>query len=307
MQTRTLGRTDVRLSEIALGTWGLASGAYGAIEPSRFEAVVKEAWERGVRTFDVAPLWGDGASEWRTAAALGDHLKDATLVTRAGQAIEGKGISGRFDSQSLIESAEASLKRLGRDTIDVLMLHDPPEKVLASDLFRKGLEHLVASGKVRAWGACVATAEEGRLAAQAGASAIGIVHHLLEPDVLHDLGAALKQHGCGAIVRSPLCYGLLAGTWSDATEFPFEDHRSRRWDRGALATRLAQVEEKRFLVHDDVPDLATAALRFALASPFVGTVCVGARTPEQIAHAARASREPPYLPDVDLARLMGKH
>jgi aryl-alcohol dehydrogenase-like predicted oxidoreductase len=306
MQTRTLGRTDVRLSEISLGTWGLASGAYGAVEPSRFEAVVKKAWEVGVTTFDVAPLWGSGESEWRTAAALGDHLKEAVFVSRAGQIPEPSGPSARFDSQSIIDEVEASLKRLGREHLDVVLLHHPPAKVLQSDLFRKGIDHLIATGKIRAWGASVVTAEEGRAAMELGAGAIGVAHHLLEPDVLHDLGGGMKHHGCGAIVRSPLAYGLLAGAWSEETEFPETDHRSRRWDRRAFDVRLEQVEGMRFLVHDDVPDLATAALRFALSSPFVATVSVGARTPEQIAHAALASRMPPYLPDEDMARLMGK-
>lgn len=306
MLTRTLGRTDVRLSEITLGTWGLASGAYGAVDPSRYEAVVKEAWDKGVTTFDVAPLWGDGESEWRTGAALGDLLKDAVFISRAGQVKDGSAISGRFDSQALIEGVEASLTRLRRDRLDVLLLHNPPAKVLQSDLFAKGIEHLIATGKIRAWGASVATTEDARLAMEKGASALCIAHHLLEPHVLHDLGSALKDHGCGVIVRSPLCYGLLAGAWSEETEFPETDHRSRRWDRRAFDVRLAQTDDLRFLVHDDVPDLATAALRFALISPFVGTVCVGARTPAQIAHAALASRVPPYLDDADLARVLGK-
>lgn len=306
MQTRTLGRSDVRLSEIALGTWGLASGAYGAVEPSRYEAVIKAAWEKGVTTFDVAPLWGDGESEWRTAAALGDHLKDAIFISRAGQLKEGGGIAGRYDSQSLIEHVEGSLKRLGRDHLDVLLLHNPPMKVLGSDMFAKGIEHIVASGKVRAWGASIATTDEARLALKLGASALGIAHNLLERSVLHDLGSALEQQGAGAIVRSPLCYGLLSGTWNEHTEFPDTDHRSRRWDRGALDVRLKQVEALRFLVHDDVADLATAALRFALTSPNVATVCVGARSVEQVAHAVLAAREPPYLPEADLARLRGK-
>ncbi|MDQ3031053.1 MAG: aldo/keto reductase [Myxococcota bacterium] len=306
MLTRTLGRTDVRLSEITLGTWGLASGAYGPVDASRYEAVVKEAWEKGVTTFDVAPLWGDGESEWRTTAALGEHAKDAVFISRAGQVKDGAAISGRFDSQALIEAVEASLTRLRRDRIDVLLLHDPPLKVLQSDLFQKGVEHLIASGKIRAWGASVVTTEDAKTAMEKGASALGIAHHLLEPHVLHDLGAGLKQYGCGVIVRSPLCYGLLAGAWSEETEFPETDHRSRRWDRSAFDVRLSQMDDLRFLVHDGVPDLATAALRFALISPFVGTVCVGARTTAQIAHAALASREPPYLPDEDVARVMGK-
>lgn len=307
MQTRTLGFTDIRFSEIALGTWGLSSGVYGPIEPSRYEAVVREAWERGVTTFDVAPLWGHTESEWRTAAALGDHLKDAVLISRVGRVREGKHLASRFDSQSIIEQAEASLGRLGRSYIDVLLLHHPPLKVLEADLFRKGIEHLITTGKIRAWGASISSIEEGRLAIKTGAHAICLTHHLLEPDTLHELTSDLKHYGCGAIVRSPLCYGLLAGQWSKDTVFGApEDHRSRRWDREAFLTRLDQVEDKRFLVQGEVPDLATAALRFVLSSPLVSTVCVGARSAKQIAHAAMASREPPYLPDEDLMRLLGK-
>ena len=151
----------------------------------------------------------------------------------------------------------------------------------------------------------VGTIEEGRVALEAGAKALGIAHHMLDPHLMHGLGGELKHYGAGAIVRSPLCYGLLAGRWSEETKLEPGDHRSRRWDEESLAERRRQVEELRFLVKGDVPDLATAALRFALSSPFVATVCVGARTPEQIAHAARASRDEggSGLADDDLARI----
>lgn len=307
MQTRTLGLTNIRFSEIALGTWGLAGGAYGRVEPSRYESVVREAWERGITTFDIAPLWGNTESEWRTAAALGDHLKHAVLISRVGRLREGKALTNRFDSQSIIEQVEASLGRLGRSHIDVLLLHNPPLKVLGSDLFRKGIDHLITTGKIRAWGASVGSVEEGRLAMKVGANAICLVHHLLEPEMLCELAADLEHHKCGAIVRSPLCYGLLSGTWSKETMFLTPgDHRNRRWDRDAFLARLDEVESKRFLVKGDVPDLATAALRFVLSNPLVVTACVGARSPQQVAHAAMASRKPPYLPDEDLMRLLGK-
>ena len=67
MQTRSLGRTDLRLSEIALGTWGLASWSYGKVLPSHFEETVRSAIEKGVTTFDLAPLWGDGEGERKVA------------------------------------------------------------------------------------------------------------------------------------------------------------------------------------------------------------------------------------------------
>ena len=307
MQTRALGRlSDVRLSEISLGTWGLASGAYGKVEPSCYEAVIKRAWEAGITTFDVAPLWGEGESEWRTAAALGDDLSKAVFVSRAGQSKEGGRILGRFDSQSLIDEVEGSLRRLGRDSIDVLLLHNPPLKVLRSDLYRKGVDHLVETGKIRSWGASVVSAEAGRAALEAGAHALGIAHHALDPHVLRELDAALSGAGAGVLVRSPLCYGLLAGRWSADTKFDKDDHRSRRWDTASFAERLRQVEELGFLVKGDVPDLATGALRFALSSRHVTSVAVGARTVEQVTSAASASAaegKTSALGDEDLALL----
>lgn len=308
MRTRSLGDTGVVLSEIALGTWGLASGAYGPVPAERFEAVVREAFDRGITTFDLAPIWGDGEGERRLAVALGPERRSrASLIVRAGQVLSNGRPSGRFDSQSILESVEGSLLRLGREQIDVLLLHDPPRKVLASEMFLKGVEHLVRSGKVRAWGAAIATADEARDVLRLGGKAVGLVHHLLEPHLLYELEPALKEAGAGAIVRSPLCYGLLAGIWSAETEFPPGDHRSRRWTRESFRVRIGQVEDLRFLVHDEVPDLATAALRFALASPVGSTVAVGARTVAQVAHAAAASVEPPGLPAQDLARLQAMH
>lgn len=303
METRALGRTDILLSEIALGTWGLASGAYGPVPREQFAATVREALERGVTTFDLAPLWGDGEGERIVAEALGEKTKDAVLITRAGIAVEGGKVVERFDSESLVASVEASLVRLRRDRVDLLMLHDPPQRVLQGDTWHAGVEQLVQTGKVRAWGAAVGTTDEARLALKLGASAVGIVHNLLEPHALYDLSPALKDFGAGLIARSPLCYGLLAGRWPREHTFEKDDHRARRWDPGALGTRYDQLERVRFLVHDAVPDLASAALRFALSSPFVTSVCVGARTPEQIAHAAATSVGAPYLPPEDMGRL----
>src|SRR5690606_35128632 len=114
-------------------------------------------------------------------AALGSELSRAVIVSRAGQSKEGPHLRGRFDSQHLIDEVEGSLGRLGRDSIDVLLLHNPPLKVLRSDLYRKGVDHLIETGKIRSWGASVASVEAGRAALEAGAHALGIAHHALAP------------------------------------------------------------------------------------------------------------------------------
>src|SRR5262245_53231020 len=103
MEKRKLGRTGIEVSPIALGTWGLAQKSYGPVDASRFEETVKSAWDAGVTTFDVAPLWGDGEAEKRTALALGEHLNDAIVIGRAGHVkIEGR-ILAQFDTYILVQ------------------------------------------------------------------------------------------------------------------------------------------------------------------------------------------------------------
>ena len=152
MQPRALGKTDIQVSPITLGTWGLSAKSYGPVDASRFEDTVKAAWDAGVTTFDLAPLWGDGDAERRTALALGEHLNDAILIGRAGHVkVEGR-ILAQFDTYIVVQDVEGTLRRLGRKHLDVLLLHQPPAKVLGSHLFDKAITQLKQEGKIRAWG-----------------------------------------------------------------------------------------------------------------------------------------------------------
>lgn len=312
--TRMLGATDVRVSEIALGCWGLAAQSYGKTDPSAFEATVRAAWDAGVTTFDVAPLWGAGAGERRLGLALGEHLKDAVIVLRVGQSMVDGRVQGQFDAPAILRDVEQSLQRLGRSTIDVLLLHNPPRKVIGSGYFQKATGYLLSSGMIKCWGASIGHAEEARLAIDEGAQVLCLVHNLVHRHDVAALAPALEEHGVGVLARSPLLYGLLSGgglsgdapprRFDASTTFAADDHRSQRWTPESFPKRLADIDRLRFLVEGDVPDLSTAALRFVLGSPLVGAALVGARSPEQIRHAAQASRTPPYLPPEHVAKIL---
>ena len=305
MKRRKLGRTDIEVSEIALGTWGLTSRAYGPVEGATTEATIRAAWDAGVTTFDVSPSWGSGEGERRLALGLGEHLKDAVIVGRAGQVdVDGR-LLLQFDTFVLIREVEASLKRLSRERIDVLLLHGPPAKVLASHLFEKGLTQLQQEGKIGCWGVSVSGITEAKLAMERGASAICLTHNLLMPDDLLDLAEPLVKTGCGVLARSPLAYGMLAGKYDAGTQFADDDHRSRRWTPESFRTRLAQLDAVRFLVREEnAKDLASAALRYVLATPIVSSALVGARSPEQIRHAVQAIPDgSEYFSQAELERL----
>lgn len=303
MHSRTLGRTEVRLSEISLGTWGIATDAYGPRGPTQMETVVKRALDEGVTTFDMAPAWGDGEAERVVAKVTKERRDDVQYVTRCGTRFGDEGLVQRFDAESLKKDCEASLERLETDRIDLLLLHGPSEEELRKDEWKRAMEELKKDGKVRAWGVSAGDADTARIAIAAGAEAICVVYNLILSDDLHDLTGEISLEGCGVLARSPLAYGLLSGRWSEMRRFGEGDHRRDRWTPEALRARVQQVQAFRFLVHGKVPSLASAALRFVLANAVVSTCVVGARTSAQIALAAQCSDTPPYLPDDDLLKI----
>ncbi len=305
MQIRSLGRTDLRLSALSLGTWGLAAQSYGPVAPERFDEVVRAAIEHGITTFDMAPLWGDGESERRVARMVEEaELDDAVFVTRAGtRRVDGKVQQG-FSPDELIADCEGSLERLGREQIDLWLLHDPGDAVLRKDDWREAIDRLEEDGKIRAWGVSVGDADEARLAITAGAQAICLPYNMLRTVDLDDLAPELARSGCGVLARSPLAYGMLAGQWSDTRRFAPADHRARRWKQPAFIERIRQVNALRFLVGPDHPDMATASLRFVLTNRTVNSCVIGARSPYQVLAAVEAAGEPPYLSEDDIIRLM---
>ena len=301
---RALGNTGLQVSEVALGTWGIGAGAYGPVTTAQFEDTVRAAWDAGITTFDVSPSWGDGIAEKRLGLALGEDLNKATLVVRAGQMMSEGRLQGHFDGSAIMRSVEASLTRLGREQVDVLLLHNPPAKVIASDFFWKGTSHLKTNGVVKAWGVAVGTVDDARLAIEHGAEVLCLTHNLLHRSDLAALTELIAEHGTGIFTRSPLLYGVLTGRFNAETVFPENDHRHRRWYRDAWKRRIEEVESLRSLVEGNAPDMTSLALRFVLANPQVSAMFVGARTAEQVRSAVSAVQcKAPYLSAETLAKI----
>jgi aryl-alcohol dehydrogenase-like predicted oxidoreductase len=249
--------------------------------------VVRAAIDAGVTTFDVAPLWGDGEAERTVGRGLADtKLEEAVVITRGGvERVDGK-LRQSFASDDLVRGCEASLERLGRETIEIFLLHNPGVDELRREAWREAVEALEQDGKIRAWGVSVGSADEARVAIACGARAICLTHHMLTPQALDDLTTEIARSGCGILARSPLSHGLLAGQWSSSRLFAAGDHRARRWSATVFAERVREVHGLRSKIGPEHRDLATAALAFALKHPAVTSALVGARSPAQILAAA---------------------
>jgi aryl-alcohol dehydrogenase-like predicted oxidoreductase len=291
------------VSELALGTWGLSGDGYGAVEENDAEKVIARALEIGIDLVDTADAYGAGKMEALLGRVLRDR-PDVRVVTRAGVDRTIEPARKRFDKEWLAASVDRSRKRLGRDVLDVFLLHHPSRDALIRKEATDALRELKQSGKVLHWGVSANDAEVARTAIDQGAEVLSMAYNLFHQLDVHRISGDIMVARVGLIAHSVLAYGLLAGTWDKERAFPSGDHRNDRWTRVEFEKRVDQLGAVRHLVRGSVPTLRGAAVRFALANHVVSAVALGPRTVEQLEQLIRETGGGPvYLPDDDLASL----
>jgi len=300
---RSLGKTGLRIAEMALGTWGLSGDGYGPVDEREQERVVARALEMGISLVDTSDAYGAGRME----RLLGQVLRkrgDVVVVTKGGTDRGTSPARKRFDAPFLRERVEASLRRLVRDRIDVYLLHNPSSAVIENGEAIDTLLDLKREGKIGHWGVSAGDVATGRAALRRGAEVIELAYNLVRASDLHRLAGEVMVRGAGVLARSTLAYGLLAGTWSPEKEFAEGDHRSDRWTKPEMARRIEQLSSVRFLVHGDVETMRAAAVRFVLANNIVSCAVLGPRSVEQLEDIVReVGMGPVYLRDEDLMRI----
>jgi aryl-alcohol dehydrogenase-like predicted oxidoreductase len=303
VRTRPLGKTGLRVSELALGTWGLSGDAYGKVDPENAEAVVRRAVDIGFTLFDTADIYGGGHVEQMLGRVQKDH-PGITIVTKGGTDRTTDPARKRFDHEWLRASVKRSLKRLGRERLDVWLLHNPSADALTIGDAADVAADMKKEGYVGVWGVSAGDVDVARAAIAKGAEVIELAYNLFASSDLHRLAGEIMVSRVGVLARSTLSYGLLAGMWTKERTFPEGDHRAQRWTRLELERRIKQLDAVRFLVRGDVHTLRAAAVRFVLANQLVTSAVLGPRTVEQLEQLVReVGSGPSYLPDDELSQL----
>lgn len=306
MRTRALGNSGLVVSELSLGTWGLAGESYGDVDGDEADKTIARARELGVTLFETADVYGSNEGKEPMESRLGrvlDRDDQAFICTKGGNDVAGLPPKKRFDRMFLHRSAARSADRLRRPP-DIYLLHNPTAATLRRGEAIGALEELIVDGVIKQWGVSCGDAETARVAIELGAKVIEVAYNLFQQRDLNEIGAEVKSSNVGLLARSPLAHGLLCGTWSADRVFDEGDHRRDRWTREELTERLRQVAAMRTLVSGEIHTLRSAALRFVLCNQIVSTCVVGARSGAQIEANIRAvGKGPPYLSDEDLGRI----
>ena len=250
---RTLGRSGLEVSAIGLGCMGLSYG-YGR-PPSKPEAVklLYRAIDQGVTFFDTAEAYGPFVNEELLGEALAPFRDEVVIATKFGFAggEAGKGLDSRPENIRTV--AEASLKRLKTDRIDLFYQHRPDPRVPIEEV-AGAIQELVQEGKVAHWGLSEAGIETIRKAhAIHPVAALQSEYSMWWREPEEAIFPVLEELGIGFVPFSPLGRGFLTGAIDEKTELEPSDFRNKlprfsaenRKANQTLVDTLARIAEAR--------------------------------------------------------------
>jgi aryl-alcohol dehydrogenase-like predicted oxidoreductase len=292
------------VSELSLGTWGLSGEAYGPVAPQEAEAVIDRALQLGVTLFDTADCYGNGAMERMLGERTRKHGGHTFVATRIGTDRTGPAPRKNFEPAFLREAFERSRERLGRDKLDIVLLHNPSVVTLERGEATGVLKQLAEQGAVGAWGVSAGSQQAALAAVEAGARVVSLAYNVFRSRDLHAIAGEVAMRGVSVLAHSVLSYGLLTSHWSPERTFDEGDHRRERWSPLELRRRVAQLHLVRALVGGEVLTPRAAALRFVLSNNLVTSAILGPRSTAQLEQLLReAGSGPPYLPEASLSTL----
>lgn len=295
MEYRQLGGTGINASVLGFGMWPIGgtqhAGDYGTVSTEEAVDAIRRALDLGVTLFDTAPAYGNGHAEVILGEALGSRRDEAVVVTKCAVHWDYHAETWVTTSHhdDIVRSAEDSLRRIGTDRLDVLLIHVPdpngsPEGSLAA------FGELMTSGKVRAVGVSNFTIEQLDEYQRYGPIQVQQVgYNMLDRRAESAMISRCAELGVGLMTYGALSHGLFSGVWHQNTVLPGDDWRSKGDVFGLplfagdnlrhnirVAMRLADFAETRGLT---LPQLAIA---WVAQNRHVATALAGMRTPAEV-------------------------
>jgi aryl-alcohol dehydrogenase-like predicted oxidoreductase len=290
MKYRKLGKNGPQISVIGFGSWAIGGGwasGWGDQDDQISNESVRAALDAGVTFYDTAAVYGLGHSEVVMGQALKADRHKVVLATKCGLVWDEQGNvskNGTFDS--VIREAEASLRRLGTDYIDLYQMHWPDiDQNAAAEETMRAMDKLVQDGKIRYVGVSnynVAQLEESLTVRHV--DALQPPYSILRPAAEKELLPFCLEKGIGVVGYSSLTSGLLSGNYTYDTKFDASDWRSRnKAHTGEGLKKNVDLAEKLKVIASrldiTLPQLAVA---YTLAHPALTSAIVGVRKPSHI-------------------------
>ncbi|MDV3244361.1 MAG: aldo/keto reductase [Nitrososphaerales archaeon] len=292
MQYTKLGRTNVEVSRLCLGTNNFGS----QLSEEQAAKVIRRAVDLGISFIDTANVYVDGRSEEIIGNAIKGDRSRVVIATKVGYAMSGDPEGINLSRKSILSKAGDSLRRLKTDHIDLYYLHGfdlsvPLEESLPA------MDQLVKDGKVGHVGISNFSAEQLKEATRiceendlAEPVALQPRYNLMVRDPEKELLPLCEKQGLGVVTYSPLAGGFLTGKYSKGAQPPAGTRgafNENYWKRYNNDESFAKLERLSKVASDARIPLATLAISWILSKPAVTAPIVGASLPEQVEQNCR--------------------
>jgi len=294
MEYRKFGKSDLKVSLIAQGTWAIGgpwAHGWGQVDDAESIRAIQSSIDAGINFIDTANVYGLGHAEEIIAQAVKGRRDKVVIATKVGAKVDAQGgITWDSTPKHLSEEVENSLRRLGTDYIDVYQIHWPDADTPLADTMG-GFNRLIEQGKIRYAGVCnFSKAQLEESIKYTPLVSNQIRYNMLERDMEEDVLPFCIQNGIGVQVYGPLAHGLLAGEFKRGDKLKEEDWRSRYtlYEPAAFEKIMSILDQLAPIVKGYNRPLAHLAINWILNRPGVTCALIGMLHPWQVDENVRA-------------------
>jgi aryl-alcohol dehydrogenase-like predicted oxidoreductase len=285
MRYTRLGKTDLNVSVLALGTWAFG-GDWGSFDKADADSAIDSALGSGITLFDTAQGYGFGAAERLLGESLWKrvHRDEVIVATKGGLRMDGPTLVRDASARWLRAGVEASLRNLSTDYIDLYQVHWP-DPATPYEETADALNQLLSEGMIRHVGVSNYDAKQiETLSNRCPVETLQPPYHMFRRDIEAEILPYTGANDIGVLAYGPLAHGLLAGRMTLETTFPPDDWRSSSQDFVGDTFRRnldVVVRLNRLAAERGVP-LPQLAVAWTVDNPAVNVAVIGARSASQL-------------------------
>ena len=292
MKLHYLGKSGLKVSELALGTWTFGTNEsfkiLGEVNQKEADTLISMALDSGIYLFDTADGYSEGQSEEILGKALGKRRKDVVLATKVRARMSPNPNDVGLSRHHILQGCDASLKRLGTEYIDLYQVHSfdfntPLEESLRAldDLVRQGKVRYIGCSNFAGWQLMKALDISKELHLEKFVS-LQALYSLLARDLEYELVPLCLDQGLGILTWGPLAGGALSGKYRRGKPRPTGARLSD--DFGLDENKTYDiVDELDLIAQTHNTTITQTALNYLLRKPGITALVIGVRTPEQLA------------------------
>lgn len=287
MHQRMLGKTELSVSEIGYGAWGIGNSGWQGADDSESLRALHRSIDLGLNFIDTALAYGDGHSERLVGKVVREAAQTVYVATkippknRQWPARVGVASMEAFPADYIVSCTEQSLSNLGLEAIDVQQFHVWSDEWVGQGDWLDAIEKLKRDGKIRFFGVSINDHEPNnalKLIETGVVDTVQVIYNIFDQAPEDALFPACEKHDVGVIVRVALDEGGLTGNIRPDTVFPENDFRNTYFQGDRKREVYERCEAIAHALNIELSALPEVALRYTLSHPAVSTVIPGMRS-----------------------------